>query len=397
MLVVGAGPAGLSVARTTAAAGFDTLVVERQRSVGEHVRTSGGTASTTVGRLGAPRELYHVVQRLRFVAPHETAVVPCPGALCVLDVREFYRWLAARAEQEGAQVAVSTSASAPRLDGGVVTGCSLKVPGGQRTVRARVVVDAGGYRGKLSKQAGLHPGFTRFGVGAEYELVARSVDEDEAVLIVGERYAPTGYAWSLPWGRNRVRLGVGLHHADVRDDPKQLLDRLFAEQGLLDLGLENAEIAERHFGMIPAEGVAGRFVGDGILAVGDAAGQPTLVVGEGIRIAILAGELAGATIVSALRRGRTDAAALAPYEERFRAELGRELELGERVNRRLAGNRDDVRWDKRIRLLGELPPDLVVDLIQSRFDAGKILRWYALRPWKLAKTTVLAGAALGRL
>ena len=271
------------------------------------------------------------------------------------------------------------------------------MPGGQRTVRARVVVDAGGYRGKLSKQAGLHPGFTRFGVGAEYELVARSVDEDEAVLIVGERYAPTGYAWSLPWGRNRVRLGVGLHHADVRDDPKQLLDRLFAEQGLVDLGLEHAEIAERHFGMIPAEGVAGRFAGDGILAVGDAAGQPTLVVGEGIRVAILAGELAGATIVSALRRGRTDAAALAPYEERFRAELGRELELGERVNRRLAGNRDDVRWDKRIRLLGELPPDLVVDLIQSRFDAGKILRWYALRPWKLAKTTVLAGAALGRL
>src|SRR6185312_9643109 len=116
--------------------------------------------------------------------------------------------------------------------------------------------------------------------------------------------------------------------------------RLFDEQSLLELGLEGAEIAERHFGMIPAEGVAGRFTGDGILAVGDAAGQPTLVVGEGIRVAILAGELAGETVVAALRRGRADAAALAPYEERFRAELGRELRLGERVNRRLSANRD---------------------------------------------------------
>jgi digeranylgeranylglycerophospholipid reductase len=398
VLVVGAGPAGLSVARTTAAAGLETLVVERQRSVGEHVRTSGGTASTTVARLRTPSHLFHVVQRLRFVAPQETAVVPCPGALCVLDVREFYRWLAANAEQEGARVAVATSASEPLLEDDAVTGCVLKGPDGVSTVRARVVVDAGGYRGKISKQAGLHPGFTRFGVGAEHELVAPGVDDDEAVLIVGERYAPTGYAWSLPWGGRRVRLGVGLHHADVRDDPKQLLDRLFAEEALLDLGLEGAEVVERHFGMIPAEGVvAGRFAGDGILAVGDAAGQPTLVVGEGIRIAILAGELAGETIITALKQGRTDAAALAPYEERFRAELGRELQLGERVNRRLAANRDDARWDKRIRLLGELPPDLVVDLIQSRFDPGKILRWYARRPWKLAKSTVLAAAAVGRL
>src|SRR5207253_613563 len=98
----------------------------------------------------------------------------------------------------------------------------------------------------------------------------------------------------------RVRLGVGLHHADVRDNPKQRLTHLFAEQSLYGLGLRDARIVEYHFGMIPAEQIASRLVGDGIVAVGDAAGQASLVVGEGIRISLVAGEMAGEAIVRAL-------------------------------------------------------------------------------------------------
>src|SRR5439155_17612421 len=73
VLVVGAGPAGLAVARATAAAGLTTLVIERQKEIAEHVRTSGMTASSTVRRVGVPPGTYHSLERLRIVAPGVSA------------------------------------------------------------------------------------------------------------------------------------------------------------------------------------------------------------------------------------------------------------------------------------------------------------------------------------
>ena len=396
VVVVGAGPAGLAAARETAAAGLDTLVVERQRQVAEHVRTSGATAVSTVARLGAPARLFHVFERFRLVSPGETAVVETGDALCALDVRGFYRWLADEAVAAGARVAVATHASGVVVREGIVSGVELSGPDGPARVEARVVVDAGGHRAQVSKRAGLHPGFARFGVGAEYELLAPAADQREAVLIVGERYAPAGYAWSFPWGGQRVRLGVGLHHRDVRDDPKERLALLYREGDELALGVSGAEIAEYHFGLIPADGLAPRLVGDGIVAVGDAAGQATLVVGEGIRISLLAGELAAETIAAALRAGRRDAAALAPYERRFLRAFDRELRFGRRLNHRLASRRGDERWDARVRLLRTLPADLVVDLLQSKLRPGGIAAWYLRRPWRIVRSATLARAALGR-
>src|SRR5207248_7502748 len=133
-------------------------------------RTSGATAVTTVARIGTPAHLFHVFSRFKLLAPTEEAVVETGDTLCALDVRGFYRWLAEEATHAGARVLTATHAADVVLEDGVASGCELVTPDGPRRVRAKVVVDAGGHRAQMSKRAGLHPGFTRFGVGAEYEL-----------------------------------------------------------------------------------------------------------------------------------------------------------------------------------------------------------------------------------
>ena len=395
MLVVGAGPAGLSVARETAAAGLATLVIERQNGIAEHVRTSGMTASSTVRRIGAPSATYHSLDTLRIVAPGASAAFPATAkaGFCVLDVRGFYRWLGSEAIGAGARVVCGTTFRDVLWEGDAVAGCVAESRDRQRfEIRAGVTVDAGGHRAQVSKRARLHPGFRRFGVGAEYELLAPHADQREAVLVVGERYAPSGYAWSFPWGGRRVRLGVGLHHADVRDDPKERLARLLQEQAAVDLGLAEGTITEYHYGLIPAETVAPRFAGDSVLAVGDAAGHASLVVGEGIRISLVAGEMAGEAIVGAMKRG----SALSCFEERFRREFGRELRIGARLNRRLAAPGGDGRWNRRVELLRTMPPELVFDLLQSRVQLWDMLRWLARRPTRLVRVGALTKAAIAR-
>jgi digeranylgeranylglycerophospholipid reductase len=397
VLVVGGGPAGLSAARAVAAAGRETLVVERQPTIGEHVRTSGVTALETTERLDAPADLRHEVERVRFCTRDDEVVVDLARRrLCVLDVRSFYRWLAQAAEGAGAQIETDAAATDIRRTGSGLVECHIRRTGGEASVvLASVVVDASGYRASVSRQAGLHGGFDRFGVGAEYELEAPRVSQKDAVLVLDESIAPAGYAWAFPWGEDRVRLGVGLHHADVRDNPRVQLRTLHANAGTFGLDLTGSAVRESHFGLIPAQGRAARVVGDGLVAVGDAAGQGTLVVGEGIRTGIRAGEVAGDVIHSALKRGSASRGALLPYETWCDRELGRSFRAAEILNRRLSefGDRE---WSSALRMLRRMPADLVLDLLESRFPRRRLLLWLVANPRTAWRSRSLRQAVLTR-
>jgi digeranylgeranylglycerophospholipid reductase len=367
VLVVGGGPAGLSAAASAASAGASVRVVERRPTIGDPVHTSGATAPATVGRYGIPRELWHPVTRARFVSSSEEATFEYAAPpLCVIDVRGTYRWLARRAQEHGATVETRARVMEPLMKSGRVVGARIVRPSGTSNLRAAVVIDAGGYRAAVSKHAGLHDGFARYGVGYEYELLAPACREDEVVIVVGDRYAPAGYAWVFPWGDGRVRIGVGVHHADTRADPRQHLDLLMNDSNAIGVDLTGASVREQHVGLVPAERVPQRLVADGLLAVGDAACQATLVAGEGIRIALVAGELAGEVAGGAAVAGDTSRRALIAYEHRFRAEFGRRLRIGHSVNRRLA-RFDDRHWDQSIRFLRSVPPSALPLLLQSEF------------------------------
>jgi digeranylgeranylglycerophospholipid reductase len=396
VLVVGAGPAGLSTAHALAAAGYSTLVVERQPTVGERVRTSGVTALSTVVRLACPTALCHELRRIRFATSSDDVTVDCQvRPLCVLDVRGFYRWLADRAEAVGAQILTDASVTGVRTSGDAVVGCSYAAHGNVTEVSARVVVDASGYRATVSRDARLHGGFHRFGVGAEYELTAPYVNQDDAVIVLSERFAPSGYGWLFPWGANRARLGVGLHHADVRSDPREAVRELCSSAASFGLDLRSSSVEEYHFGLVPAGGTPRQIAADGLVAVGDAAGQATLVVGEGIRIAIIAGEFAAETIGAALEHGDVSRERLLPYQERFRREFERELRVGEMVNRRLARFGDNE-WNASLQLLRSMPSSLVLDILESRFSRRQLLRWLARNPRTAIRSRTLWQAALTR-
>jgi digeranylgeranylglycerophospholipid reductase len=395
VLVAGGGPAGLAAAAAAAGEGADVLLVERRPEIGDPVHTSGATALETVRRWEIPPTLWHPVSRARFVSSGEEAVFEFDGPpLCIIDVRGTYRWLADRAVERGARVETGVSCAAPVMRGGAVRGAELAGPRGSRAVGAGVVIDATGYRAAVSKQAGLHPGFSRFGVGYEYELHAPACRQDEIVIVVGGRHAPTGYGWAFPWGADRVRLGVGLHHTDTRADPKQYLDAILADASTIGIDLTGAEIVERHEGLLPAERMPPRLVGDGVLAVGDAACQATLLAGEGIRISLAAGDLAGRVAAHAVAAGETTTQGLAPYERGFRAEFGRRLRLGYALNRKLAGL-DDRGWDASVRLLRRVPAPAVPLLLQSELTpelARRLAR--APRVW-VPFSKLIAGALLG--
>ncbi len=369
-VIAGAGPAGLSAAETIARRGRTVLVLEQNHEIGSPIRTSGGSFIAELERLGIPAELYHPIRRVRFLAPNNAAHFDYPQpTLCVIDVRRVFQFLAERAIRAGARIRLATAVEGPVLENGRVTGVRTRA----ESIEARVVIDATGYRSTVLKQAGLDPGFARFGAGAEYDLFAPFCDQNEAVLIVGGA-APSGYAWVFPWGRGRVRVGVGIIHPDHRGQPEKFLDRLIDDLPRLGVDLRGAQAVEKHAGLIPSERFARRFSGDGILGAGDAAGHASSLVGEGIRWAMYAGKMAGETVADALDRNDVSRAALSAFEKKWRRKFGLNLSLAHRINQRIA-RWDDEKWDRRTEILKKLSPEQFAEALKTNLTgvwrAGK--------------------------
>ena len=381
VLVVGGGPAGLLAAETIASAGFSILLLEREQEIGDPVRTSGATSVETMRRFEIPEKFYHVLKRLRFCSLREVATFEFEEPVgCIIDVRGMYRHLAERASSNGATILTGANAESLIVEAGSIVGCNVKSDtSGQFSVRSKIVIDASGHRASLSKQARLHCGFTRFGVGAEYDLSAPQCSQDEALLIVGSRYAPAGYAWVFPWGNDRVRVGVGILHADSKANPKEHLTAVIEDGHRFGVDLEKSEVREYHFGLIPSSGLARQFVGDRIMAVGAAAGQASLVAGEGIRLSMQAGFMAGQAAARAISNGRWDRKALISYQRAFRSKYARNLHISHIINERIAAW-DDEEWDEHIRVLKTIPARLIAKWLQSEFSVSEILSWILLRP-----------------
>jgi digeranylgeranylglycerophospholipid reductase len=370
VVIAGAGPAGLSAALTAARSGASVLVIEQNPEIGSPTRTSGGSFLRELVELGIPESLFHPIKHVRFISPHQCAAFQYDEPVaCIIDVRGVYQHLAIRAAQAGATIWLASKALEILRDGDRVTGLRVETRTKSHVeVSAKVVIDATGYRGHLLRQAGISTQIQRFGVGAEFDMFAPRCNQNEAILAVGSQFAPSGYGWVFPWGQQRVRVGVGVIHPDDSSDPVKLLDSFVAAASQLGVDLAGAQPIEYHFGLIPSD-MTETFVGDGILAVGDAAGHASTLVGEGIRWAIIAGRMAGTVAASAVNSGDVSAAFLSQFQSEWLGQYGRNLRIANLINRTIA-KWDDPKWDEWTELLGLLSPDEFATALKTNFSVG---------------------------
>ena len=316
VLIVGGGPGGLFLAARLAGRGVRTLVCEEHARIGDPVHCTGVLAAESFYKYDLPNQatLNHLTN-VRFVSPGGIPVdytTPSPIAT-VIDRPAFDRALADRAVASGAEVRSGARVSALDIDANGV----------------RATVGGAEVNGRLAVLAcGANYGFQRrFGLGlprtylhtAQRELRAGRVANVE--LHFGRDIAPGGFALTVPVVRPDgpyVRVGV-MAARDAFGCYARMLDRVGDRWGVMQRDLPPRQ-------KILPLGAVGRTYGERLLAIGDAAGLVKPTTGGGIHYSIVSAALAADVAGEALARNRFDAASLAQYEHKWRAELEDEFE-----------------------------------------------------------------------
>ncbi len=385
VLIVGGGPAGLAAAEAAASRGMRTLLLERQNEIGYPVHTSGGSWVSDMKALSIPESFYHPIKKVIFVSPRREVVLNYnPGVACVVDVRGLYQHLAGRAVAAGAQIRVRHTVEQTLLEEGRIVGVTAKNHVSERlTLRAAVTIDASGVSRHIAVRTEMGNAFHRYGYGAEYDMYAPNYPQDELFLIMGSAFAPHGYAWAFPRGNGRVRLGVGVLHPDCDADARTYLNTIIQDLPQLTEKFKGASPIEYHTGLFPSESYGEHFSRDGLLLAGDAGGQGSTLVGEGIRFAIYAGQLAGRVAAEAVQANDLSSAFLSRFDKAWRTRFGRDMDIAYLINKRIA-QYSDTQWDGALDLMKRLTPAQVAQALRGDFNASLIMGVLTRNPGLLA-------------
>ena len=356
VIVVGAGPSGLRAAARLAGAGLGVRVLEKKPRVGAGVLCTGIIGREVFDDFGLDRaSIVEELRRVRLVSPGATELVyehPRPFA-AVVDRERFDGALAASVEAAGAAVVCETRVVDIAVGTGGVEITARDADGALRRERAAVAVLATGVDFGLQKKLGLSSP-RDFLKGAQVECSFPGADM--TTLFFGRDVAPGAFAWSVPSGGGRARIGLL-----TRNDPKACLRRL------LDSRFEGVRVTAERSGIRTkpiAQGLLARTYADRVLAVGEAAGQTKTTTGGGISYGLACADLAADVLRDCFDRSSFGPEALAAYERRWKGLLQKEILVGQ-YTRRMCARLSDGRIESLFQLARV---DGIVPIIRDRAD-----------------------------
>ena len=285
VLVAGASFAGLTLARELEGTGARVLMLDRYE-IGERATSACAAPTVWLERLGLRDSIAQTFEDLVVHVPGRSTRWRLPFTFSTFDYRALCSLL--RDGSPGTEFATATvTGMAP--DGAVATD--------RGEVRARVIVDALGWRRVLSRTQAIQPPQARLSRGLEVHPHGRGRDLE---LWLDPAYVRAGYSWSFP-AAGEMRVGCGSF--EPRDHVKEPTVALAGELGLDAVRFQGNWIPHQ----------LRDAAADGVFFVGDSAGHCLPLTAEGIRPAFYFALALGETLREVLGGRLTREAALARY------------------------------------------------------------------------------------
>jgi len=355
-------------AKTIASAGLSVCLIDRKKKseIGNKV------CGDAIGRhhfdnleLAYPKghELEREIQRIDIHSPDRKTTFSIVGEGLdgfMIDRHLFGQRLLKDALDIGVSLEDSTQVLQPITREGFVRGVHVRDLKSNRKVEltARSVVDASGVaaviRGKLPPETGIETKVEKEDIMVCYREIRR-VKDASAVSGFCEIYfdlevAPGGYSWIFPKGEGKVNVGLGVAGSEKSINPKEQLQRHILSRPLF----QGSSVIHGGGGIVPTRKPLNSMVGNGALIIGDAGCHVNPIHGGGMGSSMIAGMIAGETLIEALENDDVSAKGLWPANMRYMQLYGAKQAGLDIFRIFLQGlNNDELNYGMKYRLIWE--------------------------------------------
>jgi len=355
VVVIGGGLTGNHAAYLLAKAGLKVAILEEHSVVGRPWFCTGIVGRRGFDQFNFPREfIQQELHSARFFSPSgsQLHVARQETQAYVLNRSAFDFYLAEMALKAGAHVLCSSKCSDIEIH---VDHVRIRVSeeGKNHSLKAGVCLVATGVNYALHNRLGLgRP--SGFLDSAQVEVGGEEFQEVEVYL--GHEVSPTSFAWAVPIGPDRVRIGV-----TARTNAALYLKRLLAAPNIQDR-IQGGELQMTRR-VIPL-GPLKKSYAQRLMVIGDAAGQVKPTTGGGIYYGLLCSGIAAEVTQSAFACGNFGEEQFRTYEKLWKDKIGLELNIG-LAARKLLSRCSDRQIDALIKLGQE---DRILGLIKKYAD-----------------------------
>lgn len=317
MIIVGAGPAGSTAARSCAEKGLKALLIEKDRL--PRYKPCGGFLSPRVLKelnfdIGEVIESTVLEAKFTFRLKDPFSIVS-PDPIGYLVMRDsFDHLLCRKAQERGADLYEGRRVVTVRQD---AEGVDVSIAGGE-SIRCRYLIGADGARGVVALL--LNGGMTRkMGVALEAEgRLPTGIRKEWSSVHLDCGVIPNGYGWIFPKG-NFVSIGIAVLLTSKGVKLRSRFERFVGSVNYI----RGVRVEKAYFYPLPTFSNNDLPFSKGrVLLVGDAANLMDPMTGEGIYYAIRSGQMAGEAIVKAIKE---DKKWISGYREALKYNLFQDL------------------------------------------------------------------------
>lgn len=305
VIVAGGSISGLVAAREAARAGLSVAVLEEDAEIGTPEHCGGLVSMEGIKNLGIVPDAGAIenslIKKAKIFSPSNGFELSAEKQkVVVLDRRALDKQVALQAQKAGAEIRVKCSVRSFAKEG---SRYSVKTSEGD--LFCDYLVDARGVASIINRN--------REGVlsSAQYEVYAPWVERDTIEVAFDSEKYPGFFAWVIPTGEGRGKVGVAGKGINAASVLKSYMDAKGPHS-----------VVRKVYAPIWVSGPIESFVSDRIVIVGDAAGQTKPTTAGGIYTCGMGGLYAGSAIAKAATEG---AGALAKYQTSWSAVFGEEF------------------------------------------------------------------------
>lgn len=342
IIVVGAGPAGSTMARFAAQGGASVLILEKDRNVGVPVRCAeGATESGLLSVLDKvePRWVENSVRDVMFHAPSGDEVeLNFRQTGFILNRKVFDYDLAQMAVKAGAELLTKAYATNVLMQDGKAVGVEFNHLGKKQSVSAKIIVGADGVESRVGRWAGLKTHTKLKDMETCFQYTARNINlsDKHLHLYFSTEIAPQGYLWVFPKGDGLANVGLGISGMEAKKKaPLQFLNEFMQKF------FPHASLLDSVAGGVPCDKTLDHITADGLMLVGDAARQVNPITGGGIVTALIAGKIAGEVAAAAVKKEDVSVDALKDYPKRWHKAEGKNHQIFYKLKEHVYNLTDD--------------------------------------------------------